>query len=184
MTVDASLISAAAVAKHVEMLAEKVFQVDTKWPHFRLLLKDLARLADELPVGSKVVGMERTLLYGGISLAAPVFHRHEYVSFDGSPDSADVRGAYNAAMVDDPRTIRIALYEARIGHRHRTSLEFGRRRHDPEPHPSRRRPDPPFRRGGSDPKARTGYCMFSSRSCANCTRRPMTSSGTRRSDSS
>jgi SAM-dependent methyltransferase len=101
-------LSAATVAAHVEMLEERVFQVKTRWPHFRRLLEDLKRFADELPTGATVVSLERTLLYGGVSLVAPLFHRQNFVSVDCSPAVADERGAYNAGMIDDPRTIRIS----------------------------------------------------------------------------
>lgn len=89
------------------MLEERVFQVRTRWPHFRLLLADLQKLAEATPASATVVSLERTLLYGGISLLAPIFHRQYFVSVDCSPHLAEERGAYNAAMVDDPRTIRI-----------------------------------------------------------------------------
>jgi SAM-dependent methyltransferase len=99
--------SEAEVAAHLAMLEERVFQVNTRWPHFRLLLGDLKRLAKELPETATVVSLERTLLYGGISLFAPLFTRQMFVSVDCSPAAADERGAYNASMLDDARVIRI-----------------------------------------------------------------------------
>lgn len=110
MTTDTlhSAPTAAAIDAHVAMLEERVFQVRTKWPHFRLLLADARRLADELPAGATVASLERTLLYGGYSLFAPIFARQNFISVDCSPDTADARGAYNGSMIDDPRTIRIA----------------------------------------------------------------------------
>ncbi len=95
------------LAAHEAMLAEKVFQTETLWPHFGQLLRDVRRLAGETPHGVTVVSLERTLLYGGISLVAPFFAEHDFVSVDCSPESADARGAYNRAMVDDPRCIAI-----------------------------------------------------------------------------
>lgn len=91
------------VARHVEMLEQKVFQVESKWPQFRLLLKDCLAYAATLPDGFTVVALERTLLYGGISLFAPLFHRQNFISIDCSPESASNRGSYNKAMVDDAR---------------------------------------------------------------------------------
>ncbi|MBO6783026.1 MAG: methyltransferase domain-containing protein [Alphaproteobacteria bacterium] len=88
---------------HLDVLAERVFQTRTKWPHFSLLLRNLRELAAGLPPGARVVSMERGLLYGGCSLVAPLFQDHDFVSLDCSPQSADTRGAYNAAMVEDPR---------------------------------------------------------------------------------
>jgi len=99
--------SDADVAAHVDMLEERVFQIRTRWPHFRLLLNDLKELARALPDGAKVISLERTLLYGGISLFAPLFSRQKFISVDCSPEVANERGAYNAWMVDDARVIRI-----------------------------------------------------------------------------
>ncbi|MDA0219551.1 MAG: class I SAM-dependent methyltransferase [Proteobacteria bacterium] len=92
---------------HLAFLREKVFQTDTKWPQFELLLDDLIALAVGLAAGSTVVSLERTLLYGGISLTAPVFAGQNFISVDCSPPSANERGAYNDWMTDDGRCIRI-----------------------------------------------------------------------------
>lgn len=92
---------------HAELLAEKVFQVETRWPHFRLLLKNIRDWARRLPEGATVVSLERTLLYGGISLVAPFFFRQKFISIDCSPESAEQRGDYNRAMADDPRCLRV-----------------------------------------------------------------------------
>ncbi len=94
-----------ALNAHADMLAEKVFQTETRWPHFRQLLRDIRNMATTTPTGATVVSLERTLLYGGISLFAPFFQQHRFLSIDCSPDSADERGAYNRTMVDDPRCI-------------------------------------------------------------------------------
>ena len=95
--------TAAELDAHLSVLAERVFQVDTRWPHFGLLLANVRELAGGLRPGARVVSMERGLLYGGCSLIAPFFQDHDFVSLDCSPGSADSRGAYNAAMTDDPR---------------------------------------------------------------------------------
>lgn len=95
--------------KHDELLRERVFQVETKWPHFKLLLADLAELSDKLPLAATVVILERGLLYGGHSLLGPYFHRQKLISIDCSPPSADARGGYNSHMVDDDRFIRIPI---------------------------------------------------------------------------
>lgn len=105
----ATSFTAEQVDAHEAMLAERVFQSDTILPHFQLLLLDLRRLAAELEPSARVVSLERGLLYGGISLFAPFFHRQEFISVDCSPESADERGAYNAGMVDDPRCLRVPI---------------------------------------------------------------------------
>jgi SAM-dependent methyltransferase len=95
------------IEAHVAMLEERVFQVKTRWPHFRLLLGDLKRLAQATAETATVVSLERTLLYGGISLFAPLFSRQKFISVDCSPGLADERGAYNSSMIDDERAIRV-----------------------------------------------------------------------------
>lgn len=92
---------------YLAMLGERVFQTETKWPHFRRLLTDLPALAKSTPEGATVACLERTLLYGEVSLFAPFFHRQNFVSIDCSPPSADARGAYNKGMVEDPRNLSV-----------------------------------------------------------------------------
>jgi SAM-dependent methyltransferase len=93
---------------HAAALAECVFRIDTKWPHYRQLLGEVRALAGKTPPGTAVVALERTLLYGGYSLLAPFFRHADFVSVDCSPPSADGRGAYNGDLVADPRFLRIA----------------------------------------------------------------------------
>ena len=101
-----SSFSEAQLDAHEALLAEKVFQT-SKWPHFGQMLRDVRRLAGELAPGATVVSLERGLLYGGVSLIAPFFHAQNFISVDCSPESADERGAYNADLIDDPRTLRV-----------------------------------------------------------------------------
>lgn len=103
------------VLAHLEMLREKVFEVDVRWPQYRLLLDDLCELSEEVKPGSIVVSLERSLLYGGYSLYAPLFQHTVFTSIDCSPRSADQRGAYNYDRVDDSRFIPIPVS-------HRTSV--------------------------------------------------------------
>jgi len=92
---------------YAEMLAEKVFQVDTKWPHFRQLLIDIRKLSNQVEENTKVVSLERGLLYGGVSLIAPFFQKCDFFSIDCSPTSAEDRGAYNEEMVSDKRFLNV-----------------------------------------------------------------------------
>lgn len=101
-------LSPERIAAHEQMLEQRVFQIETKWPQFRRLLDDLRALAAAMPAGSTVVCLERTLLYGGYSLFAPLFSKQRFLSVDCSPAVAESRGAYNAGMVDDDRFIPIA----------------------------------------------------------------------------
>lgn len=92
---------------HMDLLKEKVFQTQNKWPHFELLLNDIKELSQQAKSDSKIVSLERALLYGGYSLIAPFFQNADFCSVDCSPQSANERGAYNASMVDDKRFIAI-----------------------------------------------------------------------------
>jgi SAM-dependent methyltransferase len=97
----------ADVLDHLAVLRERVFQTETLWPQFRLLLDDLVQMAQAAEPDHVVVSLERTLLYGGCSLIAPLFTRGEFISIDCSPPSADERGSYNSSMVDDRRFVHI-----------------------------------------------------------------------------
>ena len=101
-----SPVSPERLAAFEELLGERVFTL-RELPHFSLLLRDLRRLGESLPDGAVVVALERTLLYGGVSLFAPFFSRQAYVSVDCSPAGSEARGAYNAHMLDDPRAIKV-----------------------------------------------------------------------------
>lgn len=96
-----------SIDAHIELLREKVFETRSRYPHFELLLEDMVQLSRALPANSRVAMFERTQLYGGFSLIAPIFAGHRVISIDLSPASADVRGAYNRSMVDDPRFIQV-----------------------------------------------------------------------------
>ncbi len=103
--------------QHIAMLMERVFQTG-RWPHYHLLLEDLQELAEKAqraygtaePIGLrwpmdrpniKILSLERTLLYGGKSLFAPIFYGHDYRIREASPESAYERGPYNINMIDD-----------------------------------------------------------------------------------
>ena len=86
---------------HEQVLKQRVFLTE-RIPHFNLLLKDIRKLAAQTPLGATVVSLERGLLYGGFSLLGPFFHEQHFIAVDCSPRSADQRGAYNAAKVNDP----------------------------------------------------------------------------------
>ena len=83
------------IIDHLEVLRRDVFEINTKWPQFELLLKDAQELAERKDIHT-VCGLERTLLYGGYSLFAPLFEAHskDYFCIDSSPITAEGRGAY------------------------------------------------------------------------------------------
>lgn len=63
--------------KHLAFLEKSVFQIDTKWPHYRRLLDDLVTIAETAPVGSNILCLERAFIFGGQSLFAPLFEQRE-----------------------------------------------------------------------------------------------------------
>ena len=90
--------------EHLNCLKERVFQTETKWPQFNLLLDDIIELSRHVN-SVDVLFLERTLLYGGASLFAPFFSNANFTSIDCSPPSAECRGAYNSNMITDERFI-------------------------------------------------------------------------------
>lgn len=96
--------SAGALREHVAFLEEKVFQVHTKWPHYRRLLADLKELADTLPIGSRVAILERAFIFGSRSLFAPLFPRLDAVSIDIRLEGLEEeRMGYQTHWLEDPR---------------------------------------------------------------------------------
>lgn len=96
-------------ANHISLLRERVFQTEQKWPQFNLLLDDMEGILSEIEgTEATVLCFERTLLYGGYSLIAPILSSPgvNVISIDCSPESAEGRGAYNSSMVDDERFIK------------------------------------------------------------------------------
>lgn len=103
------------VGKHVEFLHENIFQTKTKWPHYNRLLKDLGELADQVKPGQKVVILERSYVFGGNSLFAPLFTQGDVTVVDCEVKSTEERAGYQAHWTDDPRCIkRGADYRASI----------------------------------------------------------------------
>ena len=63
------------LSSHEKALKKNVFFTENKWPHFNLLFKDINKISKKIKVNSTVVSLERTKLYGGVSLFAPYFER-------------------------------------------------------------------------------------------------------------
>jgi len=116
-----NLYSDEQLRAYADLLAEKVFQVHSKWPHFNQLLTWIRYLSEVTPSGETIVSLERTLLYGGLSLVAPFFQDHNFLSIDCSPLSANERGAYNKSLLDDSRCIHVPF--AVRGSLEKTGLE-------------------------------------------------------------
>lgn len=92
---------------HDLTLKKEVFFTEDKWPHFELLFKDIKKLSNNLNKKSNVLSLERTGLYGGISLFAPYFYNNNFTSVDCSSDKILKRGAYNSKFVKNSKIIKI-----------------------------------------------------------------------------
>jgi SAM-dependent methyltransferase len=96
------------VTAHLEFLRRKIYQVQTKWPHFGRMLDDIARLAAEGNDQQTVVCLERAYVYGGDSLFAPLFTRGRFISVDCETETGRHRGSYQKTWTDDPDCVHIA----------------------------------------------------------------------------
>jgi SAM-dependent methyltransferase len=94
------------VAKHIEYLKEKFYQVETKWPQFGLLFDTLGKLMNDIPADKKVLVLERAYFYGGWTIFAPIFHKQQVVSVDCVVDTSDARWGAQASWLEDDRCIR------------------------------------------------------------------------------
>lgn len=92
--------------KHEKVLRKNVFFTESKWPHFNLIFDDIKKLSKVLKNKSNILALERTNLYGGISLFAPFFHNHKFASVDCSSGKILKRGSYNIKLVQDSNIIR------------------------------------------------------------------------------
>jgi len=99
--------SESAVADHLAFLRERIFQTETKWPHFTRLLDDVKTLAAELQNGADVVILERAYVYGGDSLFAPIFSKQKVTVVDCELPTTASQGGYQKSWTDDPRCLHI-----------------------------------------------------------------------------
>ena len=83
-----------SLAEHEKFLKEKIFFTETKWPHFKLIFDDLKSFSKKIKKNSTIVSLERNTLYGGISLFAPFFNKHNFISIDCISSTLKKRGAY------------------------------------------------------------------------------------------
>lgn len=94
--------------QHVKFLKEKVFFVNTKWPHFSLLFDDIDYLSKNKKY-KKVLSIERASLYGNISLLGPFFDKKDYNAIDCSTAKILSRGSYNKKYVQSNKIIKIPI---------------------------------------------------------------------------
>ena len=84
---------------HENFLKKKIFFTNTKWPHFDLLFNDIKKLSKSIKRKSCVVSLERNNLYGGTSLLAPFFSKHNFISVDCITPELKKRGKYNSKKI-------------------------------------------------------------------------------------
>jgi SAM-dependent methyltransferase len=94
------------VSSHIDFLKEKFYQIDTKWPQFKVLFDSLEDLAKTIPVGKTVLILERAYFYGGWTLFAPIFHKQKIVSVDCVIDGQDGRWGEQESWLKDDRCIK------------------------------------------------------------------------------
>lgn len=95
------------MSTHLEFLRQKIYQVETKWPHFGQMLDDVAQLAADCRPDQTVVCLERAYVYGGDSLFAPLFPQARFVSIDCETETGRERGGYQKDWMNDPDCVHI-----------------------------------------------------------------------------
>jgi len=95
----------ASVANHIDFLKEKFYQVDTKWPQFKILFESLEGLARTIPSDKTVLILERAYFYGGWTLFSPIFYKQKVVSIDCVIDNQDDRWGEQESWLEDDRCI-------------------------------------------------------------------------------
>ena len=79
---------------HEKYLKEKIFFSEKKWPQYNLLINDIKLLSKKTKKNSKILFLERTNLYGGVSLLAPFFKLNKTMSLDCSTKKILNRKSY------------------------------------------------------------------------------------------
>ena len=103
------------IQDHLDFLNEKIFQTEKKWPHFKGMLNDIKKIAQDINEDDEVAILERSYIYGGSSLFAPLFTNGNLNLIDCQTLTAAERGGYQANWTDDDRCIKIASqYKAPI----------------------------------------------------------------------
>jgi len=89
------MIKKVSLIEHEKFIKKTIFFTEKKWPHFNLIFDDVKNLSKKIKKNSTVVSFERNSLYGGISLFAPFFQQHNFLSIDCISTKLKKRGAYN-----------------------------------------------------------------------------------------
>lgn len=93
---------------HEKILKEEIFFLKSKWPHFDILFEGIKKIAKLVNKNNKkVLFLERTNLYGGISLFSPYFKIGNAVSVDCVTENLKKRGHYNKKFLKNKNLIKI-----------------------------------------------------------------------------
>ena len=84
-----------SLIEHEKFLKNTIFFTKKKWPHFNLIFDDIKKLSKKVKKNSTIVSLDRNNLYGGVSLFAPFFYKHNFISVDCTSPKLKKRGAYN-----------------------------------------------------------------------------------------
>ena len=95
-----------SLARHEKVLRESIFFTKNKWPHFDLLFSDIKKLSKKYKY-KKVLFLERTNLYGGISLFGPYFNDSEFFSIDCITSNILKSGQYNKYLTLSDDLIKV-----------------------------------------------------------------------------
>lgn len=94
--------------KHEKILRDEIFFTKNKWPHFDILFNGIKKIAKISKVkNQKVIMLERTNLYGGVSLFAPFFEKNNFTSVDCITETLLKRGGYNKKFLTNDNLIKI-----------------------------------------------------------------------------
>jgi len=91
---------------HEKALKDEVFFTKTKWPHFDLLFKNLNKLSKKIKKDDFIISLERSSLYGKISLFAPYFSKGKFISVDCTSKKLKSRGSYNKKFTNNKNIIK------------------------------------------------------------------------------
>jgi SAM-dependent methyltransferase len=95
------------MSAHLEFLRRKIYQVDTKWPHFGRMLDEVSALAASCQAEDTIVCLERAYVYGGDSLFAPLFTRGSFIGVDCETETGRERGGYQKDWMNDPDCVHV-----------------------------------------------------------------------------
>lgn len=70
------------LVRHLRFLESHVFQIHTKWPHYRCLLRDLQEISGQAAASATVACLERAFIFGGKSLFAALFPHVNFCPVD------------------------------------------------------------------------------------------------------